>query len=82
MRIYNADLDQKMKKVVLYLTPEEAQEMKDSLELMINDNEKHHHEHIPDREGGYKREITICIYKDNNISMFDERSKKLILHDE
>ncbi len=81
MRIYNVDLDKKVNKVILYLTAEEAQEMKDSLELILNDNEKHHHEHIPDRVD-FKREITVCIYKEDDLSRFDDRSKKLILNDE
>lgn len=82
MRIYNVDLDQKVNKVILYLTPDEAREMIDSLELIMNNNEKHHHEHIPDRESDFKREITICIYKEDNLSNFDDRSKKIILYDE
>ena len=82
MRIYNVDSDKKLNKVILYLTPDEAQEMKDSLELMITNNKRHHHEHIPDREDDFKREITVCIYREDNLSSFDERSKKLILHDE
>lgn len=82
MRIYNLDSDKKVNKVVLYLTPDEAREMKDSLELLINNNKKHHHEHIPDRDSDFKREITICIYTEDNLSTFDERSKKIILHDE
>ncbi len=82
MRIYNEDTDKKINKVTLYLTPDEAQELKDSLESIINNNEKHHHEHIPDRENNYKREITVCIYRNDNISSFDERSRKLILNDE
>ena len=61
MRIYSVDTDKKINKAILYLTPDEAQELKDSLELIINNNEKHHHEHIPDREGDFKREITVCI---------------------
>lgn len=81
MRIYNLDTNQKANKVILYLTPEEAQEMKDSLELIIADK-KHQHEHISERENGFKREITVCIYRDDNLSTFDERSKKLILNDE
>ena len=81
MRIYNADLDQKVNKVILYLTPEEALEMKDSLEMILNNNEKHHHEHIPDR-ADFKKEITVCIYIENDLSNFDDRSKKLILNDE
>ena len=82
MRILNLDLDKKINKIILYLTPSEAQEMKDSLESLISNNKKHHHEHIPDRENDYKREITICIYRDENLASFDERSKKLILKDE
>ena len=81
MRIFNLDTDKKVNKIILYLTPDEAQEMKDSLELIIN-NEKHHHEHIPDRESDFRREITVCIYKKGNLSSFDERSRKLILNNE
>ena len=79
MRIYNADTDKKANNVILYLTPEEAKEMKDSLEALLK-NEKHHHEHIPDSD--FKKEITVCIYRKDNLSSFDERSKKLILYDE
>jgi hypothetical protein len=82
MRIYNEDTDKKINKVILYLTPNEAQELKDSLESIINKNKQNHHEHIPDREDDFKREITVCIYRKNNISSFDERSRKLILNDE
>jgi hypothetical protein len=81
MRIYNEDTDKKVNKVILYLTPDEAQELKDSLELIINNNEKHNHEHVADREDDFKREITVCIYREDNLSSFDERSRKLILND-
>lgn len=80
MRIYSLDSEEKINKVILYLTPDEAQEMKYALEQVIADSEKHHHKHILDSE--YKREITVCIYKEDNLSSFDERSKRLILKDE
>lgn len=80
MRIYSLDSDTKINKVILYLTPDEAKELKGSLEAILSDSKKHHHEHIPDNE--YKREITVCIYKEDNLSSFDERSRKLILNDE
>lgn len=79
MRIYNEDTDKKVNRVTLYLTPDEASEMRDSLEALLK-NDKHHHEHIPDSD--FKKEITVCIYREDNLSSFDERSKKLILHDE
>ncbi len=80
MRIYSLDSDAKINKVILYLTPDEAKELKGSLEDILSDSKKHRHEHIPDNE--YKREITVCIYKEDNLSSFDERSRKLILNDE
>ena len=82
MRIYNEDTNKKVNKVILYLTPDEAQELKDSLELIIDNNKKHHHEHIPDREDNFRREITVCIYRKDDLSGFDERSRRLILNDE
>ena len=82
MRIYDSDSDKKINNVILYLTPDEAREMKNFLDLLLSNNEKHHHEHIPDRENDFKREITVCIYEKENLSSFDERSKKLILNDE
>ena len=81
MRIYDSAADAKTNNVILYLTPDEAQEMKDSLELLLNDRNRHH-EHIPDRESNFSREITLCIYREDNLSSFDEKSKKLILNDE
>lgn len=80
MRIYNLDSEKKVNKIIIYLTPDEAQEMKYALEQIINDSKKYHHKHILDSD--YKREITLCIYKEDNLSSFDERSKKLILNDE
>lgn len=82
MRIYNEDTDRKVNKVTLYLTHDEAQELKDSLDLILRNNEKHHHEHVPDREDDFKRQITVCVYKEDNLSSFDERSRRLILKDE
>lgn len=82
MKIYDEDTDKKVNRVIFYLTPDEALELKDSIELIMNNNEKHHHEHLPDKEDNFKREITVCIYKKHDLSSFDERSKKLILNDE
>ena len=82
MRIYDSDADKKVDNVILYLTPNEAQEMKCSLEALINSDQKDAHEHIPDRKEDYKREITICIYTEDNLLNFDKRSRDLILNDE
>jgi hypothetical protein len=80
MRIYNVDSDKKVNKVILYLTADEAKVMKDSLEAVLGNSKKHHHEHIPDSD--FQNEITVCIYKEDDLTSFDERSRKLILNDE
>lgn len=79
MRIYNEDTDQKADRVTIYLTLDEAKEMKAALEAILKDPKKHHHEHVPDND--FKKEITVCIYREDDLSRFDERSKKLILYD-
>jgi hypothetical protein len=79
MRIYDADTDKKVNRITLYLSTDEANEMKDALEALLSDRKNHHHEHIPDSD--FKREITVCIYREDNLSTFDERSRKIILND-
>jgi len=75
MRIYNEDEKNTVNNIILYLTPKEAQEMKDSLETLLEDK-NHHHSHVPDEE--YKREVTISIYRKDNLSSFDEISRSII----
>jgi len=83
MRIYDVNSDKRINDLILYLTPDEAQEMKESLELLIGDSDEIHHVHISDIEGNFvEREITVCIYREDNLSSFDQRSQKLILDDE
>ena len=81
MRIYDPDSDQRLSNIILYLTPDEANELMASLEFLLKNKNKHH-EHIPDRDENFQREITVSIYKKDDLSGFDERSKRLILNDE
>jgi|GEM_PF-6129035 len=48
---------------------------------MLHDSNKYQHEHISDFESVPVKEITICIYRNEDLSSFDERSKTLILED-
>lgn len=64
MRIYDADSDRSIKNITLYLTDEEAGEMRGSLEGLL-ENTKHHHAHISDAD--FQREITVCIYREENL---------------
>ena len=79
MRIYDTDANKKTNNLILYLTVEEAQEMKGSIEDLLT-HQKHHHAHVSDKD--FKREVTLCLYREDDVSGFDERSKNLILRDE
>ena len=79
MRILDETNDNSLKKVLLYLTQDEAEQMRDYMEHIIN-KPKDNHCHISSAD--YKKEVTICIYDVNDLGDFNERSHKLILDDE
>jgi cytosine/adenosine deaminase-related metal-dependent hydrolase len=80
MRILDQRKQKGLKNIILYLTKEEAEEMRDALDSMIAQQDKPMHTHINEDE--YEHEVTIAIYNANNLTDFDERSKQLILLDE
>lgn len=80
MRVLDNDSDKALKNVTLYLTFEEANELKHDLERLIENFGNNEHVHINDSENS--REITVVLYDENHLDMFDERSKKLIRKDE
>ena len=65
--------------ILLLLTKEEAIELLDGLDKLINSEKKRNHVHINDFD--FDKEITIAIYNDNNIEEFDERVQRLLLYD-
>jgi hypothetical protein len=79
MRILDMKRDRKLDDVTLYLARSEAEELKDSLPALLRD--PHRHQHVPSL--GFEKEIAICLYDPDSPPgpSFDERSKKLILHD-
>jgi len=79
MRILNNENEGPLKDITLFLTKEEATELKDDLEKLIKNIGNNEHVHINDKE--YVRELTVTLYNPNNLNHFDERSKKLILED-
>jgi len=79
MRILDQDSDKPLNEVILYLTHAEAVELRDSLNSLL-DKLSNDHAHISDEN--YQRELTVCIYDIKNLFGFNERSKKLILHDQ
>jgi hypothetical protein len=80
MRILNQDENKPIKNVLLMLTDEEATELRDDLERLLSKKISNDHSHINNLE--YTHELSIALYDANNIEEFDERTKKLILHDE
>ena len=64
--------------VIIYLTEDEAQSMIGALQEMLADP-KDHHRHLNDED--YQHEITVTIYRPENLHTFDERSRRLILED-
>lgn len=79
MRIFDNENDKPLKSITLFLTEEEATELKDDLERLIKNIGNNEHVHINDLE--YVRELTVTLYNPNNLNHFDERSKKVILED-
>ena len=76
MKILDSEKKEKLKNIILYLTKEEAIELRDSIEELI-ESDSHQHTHIPSED--YKNEITVCIYNIKNLKGFDEDSKRIIL---
>ncbi len=81
MRILDRGHDRPLSKIGLFLTKDEALELRDSLtSLLENKARKGFHHHINNAE--YSKEITLAIYSENDLSEFDKRTQHLIQDDE
>jgi len=74
MRILEDERNISLKKITICLTNEEASELRDALEDLLQKSDGNH-SHISDFESD--KEITVCLYEGNN-DLFPERLKKLI----
>lgn len=79
MRLLNQDEDKPLSRVLVFLTKSEALELRDSVDVLL-ENSAGRHEHISSED--YRKEITVCIYDQDNLESFDNRSKTLIVNDE
>jgi hypothetical protein len=75
MRILVHDTDSPARKITLYLTRLEGQELADSLSAML-ERGMPTHEHVNDQE--YRHEVTVCLYDDQSVGTLDERSQQVI----
>jgi len=81
LRILDQDKgkDEPVRNVLLMLTFDEAKELRDSLDGLIERRSVVDHSHINDSE--YKHEITIALYEPNGALPFSNMVKRLILED-
>jgi hypothetical protein len=77
MRILDSENKSRLYDIVLYLKKHEIVYLIGALENLLDNSSSGDHCHVNDDE--YKNEITVTLYDENKLDMFDERSKKLIL---
>lgn len=79
MRIFNKDKDETLKNVLLYLTYDEALELRDSINHILKNKQPNGHEHVNDND--YTHELTVTVYDGENMRGLDQRSIKIIEED-
>jgi len=81
MRMLDMATQQPLRNVIVYLTREEAIQVRSALDqlLAITDDAVAEHIHINDSE--YRHELTLTIYTKANIDKFDARSRQLLLEE-
>ena len=75
MRIYEDESKRVLKRITIYLTPEEASDLAFSAKDLSEDPQKQHH-HVTDND--YSAEITIAVYTPETMALFDDESKRII----
>ena len=78
MRILDESSDKKLDRVSIFLTKEEAIQLKGYLNQLL-DNPKLQHSHFSSSD--FQKEITICLYDEQDLEHFNNRSKILIKED-
>lgn len=75
MRILDDESDKKLDNVSIFLTKEEAMQLRGYLNQLL-DNPTLQHSHLSSSD--YQKEITVCLYDEKNLRNFNQRSIKLI----
>ena len=79
MRILDDNADKKLDTISIFLTKEEAVQLRGYLNQLI-DKPKMQHAHLSSED--YQKEMTVCIYDEKDLEGFHPRSIKLIEKDE
>jgi hypothetical protein len=78
LRILDDESDKKLDSVSIFLTREEALQLRSYLNQLLSDP-KLQHSHLSSID--YQKEITICLYDEKKMESFNQRSIKLIKED-
>jgi hypothetical protein len=81
MRMLDEKRDESLSRIVILLTRAEAEDLRDSLESILDDGIGHH-AHTPSED--YQKEITVAIYEEAdqaNVDSFNDRCRRLIRED-
>ena len=79
MRLLDEDNDHSIDGMTSMLTVSEAEELRDSLEGLL-EKPRDNHAHVANKD--FSKEITVCIYDLEWVADFDERVQRLLKHDE
>lgn len=81
MRISDDTSDEKLDRITIFLTEQEALRLESYLnQFLEKSKEKGFHFHLSSED--YKKEITFCIYDPENIDKLHPRAQNLIRDDE
>ncbi|MFC2093369.1 hypothetical protein ACFLSV_05660 [Bacteroidota bacterium] len=82
MRILQRDTNQVFDNIEIFLTLEEADNLRAHVEGLIDQPEYGHIHVLGDEINGVvMKELTVAVYTKDNLNEFDDKSKKLILED-
>jgi len=78
LRILDDASDKKLDSVSLFLTQEEAIQLRGYLNQLLEDP-KLQHSHLTGTD--YKKEVTVCLYDEKDLKNFNQRSIRLLKED-
>lgn len=78
MRILDDESDKKLDNVSIFLTKEEAMQLRGYLNQLL-DNPALQHAHLSNVD--YQKEITVCLYDEKKLEKFNKRVIRLIEED-
>jgi hypothetical protein len=82
VRLLDEDSDRALSRLALYLTPHEAERIRQELDRLIRGAERGRLEHTHVDDGEYEHHLTLVLYTPERVGEFQPRWRRLILEDE